>query len=135
VIERDGADLTVLVVDDEPMILGLLSTALPAFGLAVLASEPGEPALDLFRAHAAQIGAVLLDVQMEPWDGPRTLAELRRLAPAVPVAFMSGSTGRYLPEELLALGAARVFPKPFPDLAALALGLREIAAAPDTTGG
>jgi CheY-like chemotaxis protein len=135
VIERDGADLTVLVVDDEPMILGLLSTALPAFGLTVLAAEPGEPALDLFRAHAARIGAVLLDVQMEPWDGPRTLAELRRLAPAVPVAFMSGSTGRYSTGELLVLGAARVFPKTFPDLAALALGLREIAAAPDTTGG
>jgi two-component system, OmpR family, response regulator len=135
VVERDGADVIVLVVDDEPLVLGLLATALPRFGLGVLAAGRGEAAVGLFEAHRGRIGAVLLDVQMEPWDGPRTLAELRRLDPTVPAAFMSGNTGRYSADELLALGAARVFPKPFKDLAAVASAIRELAAVPDSAGG
>jgi two-component system, OmpR family, response regulator len=134
-VGRDGADVTVLVVDDEPLVLGLLAVTLRSFGLSVVTAGRGEAAVGLFRAHPARIGAVLLDVQMEPWDGPRTLAELRRVDPTVPAAFMSGDTGRYSADELLALGAARVFPKPFKDLAAVAAALRELAAVPDPAGG
>ena len=134
-VERDGADVIVLVVDDEPLVLGMVATALRSFGLTVVTAGRGDEAVSRFEAHGTRIGAVLLDVQMEPWDGPRTLAALRRLDPAVPAAFMSGDTGRYSAAELLALGAARVFFKPFPNLAALAAALRELAAVSDPAGG
>ena len=55
----------------------------------------------------------LLDVCMPGLDGPRTLAELHGVNPALRVCFMSGFTGKYTTEELLALGATRFFEKPF----------------------
>jgi two-component system, OmpR family, response regulator len=85
--------------------------------------------VEVYRSHRDRIDLVLLDVQMSPWDGPRTLAELRRINPNVRVAFMSGSTDVYSAGELLALGPVRVFPKPFPSVVRLADELRALVAA------
>ena len=42
--------------------------------------------------------------------------------------FMSGDTGHYTAEDLLAAGATHVFPKPFSSLKRLALSLADIIA-------
>jgi DNA-binding response OmpR family regulator len=53
-------------------------------------------------------------------DGPATLRELRGLDPCLRCCFLTGEPGGYGEEGLLALGAERVFLKPFrlPELAA-----------------
>lgn len=132
--EYTQPEVTVLVVDDEPLVRSVVTAALRAFGVTVVAAGRGEEAVGLLRAHPARIGAALLDVQMSPWDGPRTLAELRRIEPALPAAFMSGNTGYYSTDDLRAMGAARVFAKPFQDLAGLAAELRELANATNAVG-
>src|SRR4051794_23051074 len=121
---------TILVVDDEAAILRLLAYALGRAGFVVLTAGGGAEAVEVFRREGAVIDLVLLDVQMPPpLGGPAALRELRRIDPAVRAAFMSGSTGDYTDADLLALGALRVFAKPFASLTDLADALKELASA------
>ena len=103
----------ILVVDDDPMLLTLLNTVLQRRGFNVWVSGGGQAALELYRRCWERIAVVLLDVRMPDLDGPQTLTELRRLNPSLACCFMSGHTGDYAGEELLALGALRCFDKPF----------------------
>ncbi len=104
----------ILVVDDDALVLNLLHTLLRRQGFTVWLAPGGAAAVEVFRREQANIAVVLLDVRMPGLDGPQTLAELRRIRPTVPVCFMSGCTDPYTSEDLLALGAAHLFPKPFP---------------------
>jgi two-component system, OmpR family, response regulator len=115
----------VLVVDDDPAVLGMLAAALRSEGLTVCLAGSGGEALALYRRHGTAVGVVLLDVRMAPPDGPQTLVALRQLDPGVRAVFMSGDTGPYSAEELLGMGAGRVIAKPFRSMAEVAQALRE----------
>src|SRR5262245_42154394 len=99
----------ILVVDDDAMLRTLLVAVLARKGFRIWAAGEGHAAIDLFRRLQGQVSLVLLDVCMPGLDGPRTLAELRRLEPGLRACFMSGHTGNYAPEELLGQGALRFF--------------------------
>jgi CheY-like chemotaxis protein len=92
----------------------LLELALTRYGLRVHQASDGREALDLFARLRADIDVVVLDVRMPGVGGPETLAELRRLKPALRAVFVTGYTGDLSEEELLAQGASRIFYKPFP---------------------
>jgi DNA-binding response OmpR family regulator len=111
----------ILVVDDDPHLRHILGLALPCFGFTAWLASGGEEALALYRAHPREVALALLDVVMPGLDGPATLLALRELAPSLTCCFMTGDAGGHTPADLLALGARRVFPKPF--------GLDELAAA------
>jgi CheY-like chemotaxis protein len=103
----------VLVADDNEHVRAVLGVTLREMGLTPFLAADGREAVELFGRHRDQVRAVLLDVRMPGLDGPRTLAELRRIVPHVPCCFMTGNSGHYGGGDLLALGAARVFEKPF----------------------
>jgi DNA-binding NtrC family response regulator len=103
----------VLVVDDDKVLLGLLNTTLQRHGFRVWLAGCGVEAIEVYQRHRASINVVLLDVRMPGLDGPRTLTALRRLDPSVACCFMSGYTADYPLPELLRLGAAHFFDKPF----------------------
>src|SRR5262249_49112716 len=107
----DVAD--VLVVDDEPLLRGLLDAALRRHGYGVLLADNGAAAVRLYRDRRERIGLVLLDVRMPVLDGPQTLRALQQIDPAVRCCFMSGNVGDHAPDDLLALGALHFLEKPF----------------------
>jgi CheY-like chemotaxis protein len=104
----------ILVVDDEELLRSVLQLVLRREGFQVFAAANGHEALKEFRQHRDAIDMVLLDVRMPGLNGPGTLTALKALAPEVRCCFMSGDMGGGRPEDLLALGAERVFAKPFP---------------------
>jgi DNA-binding response OmpR family regulator len=115
----------VLVVDDEPTIRDLLQKGLEAFGLNAITAASCREALEALDKQAGHIGVALLDVLLPGQDGPQALAALRTRQADLPCCFMSGNMGRYSEADLLALGAAFVFHKPF-HLESLARDLRRL---------
>jgi CheY-like chemotaxis protein len=81
---------TVLVVDDENIVLEAHKKALEAFGFTVLIARDGVEAVEVFRQHEAEIRLVLSDLSMPRMDGWETLSALRKIAPGLPVILCSG---------------------------------------------
>ncbi len=81
---------TVLVVDDEEGVRNVARQALEMVGFTVLCAQDGREGLELFRKHASQVVAVLLDLTMPGEPGPLVLAQLRAVDPRVRVILSSG---------------------------------------------
>ena len=125
----DAPDITVLVVDDEPCVRGVLQVGLARQGMRVLAAADGPTAVRLYQESDARVDVVLSDVRMPGMDGPQTVDALRALDPGVRAVFMSGNTGGYSAADLTRRGAV-LLNKPFTDLSALAAVLRQVASTP-----
>ncbi|WP_062992106.1 response regulator transcription factor [Nocardia anaemiae] len=78
---------TVLVVDDEPNILDLLSAALRMSGFDVRTAASGYAALAEAAAHRPDI--VVLDVMLPDLDGYAVARRLREVDSQVPVLFLT----------------------------------------------
>jgi DNA-binding response OmpR family regulator len=78
---------TVLVVDDEPDQLGLITTFLNREGCIVIAAASGEHALSLPADLPVDI--MILDLVLPGVDGWQLAAELKTRFPGCPVAIMS----------------------------------------------
>ncbi len=80
---------TVLVVDDAPVVVDVLTLVLTDLGYDVDGATDGETALRLFTSHRHDV--VLTDLRMPRLSGWELIDALRRLAPAGPILAMSGS--------------------------------------------
>lgn len=80
--------LRVLVVDDEPVLRGVLREILEIEGYAVVEASGRESALRACRENA--IDAAVLDVSLPSIPGPQLLAKLREIRPGLPAVFISG---------------------------------------------
>jgi CheY-like chemotaxis protein len=82
---------TILVVDDEPMILELITTILRTAGFAVLTASSGASALSVAQPHRDEIRLLITDVAMPGMDGPTLARLLTADTPELPVLYMSGT--------------------------------------------
>jgi DNA-binding response OmpR family regulator len=112
-VQPSAAPPGVLVADDDEHIRFLLRLALRQAGFNPLVAADGRAAVAMFLRYKDEVRAVLLDVNMPGLDGPGALAQIRQIAPQVRCCFMTGHAAHYGADNLLALGAARVFDKPF----------------------
>ncbi len=78
---------TLLVVDDEPQILQVVSGILLDEGFEVLTAPDGETALKLVADASPDL--VLLDIALPGMDGLEVLTELKRLYATLPVIIIS----------------------------------------------
>lgn len=81
----------VLVIDDDPLIREFLAMLLEDEGYSMLVAEDGVEGIKVFRAHAPQICAVILDLIMPNMDGVAAFRELVTIRSDVPVIIASGS--------------------------------------------
>jgi len=81
---------TILVVEDDSTLRAAVERALAANGFGVLTACDGSEAVELFRVHASQIEAVLLDLTLPGLSGAEVLPALRALRRDVPVVVWSG---------------------------------------------
>jgi two-component system, OmpR family, KDP operon response regulator KdpE len=102
--------LTVLVVDDEPAMVGALGALLGQAGHRIVAAYDGEEALRRFRADGPDL--VLLDLAMPGLDGA-TVCSTIRAESDTPIVVVSGERDRAATVELLDLGADDYIRKPF----------------------
>ncbi len=124
---HDDAVLEVLVVDDEEEVLRLLGLALHNYCFRVRLADSGKKDVELFRRYHSYIDVVLTDVLMPGMDGPEMLAELRTIAPEIPVVFMTGGLGHYSNQDLIEMSGCDVLTKPFNSLEKIARQLLSAA--------
>jgi PAS domain S-box-containing protein len=103
----------VLVVDDEEPVLEVAQHFLERAGFAVLTALGGEQAVDLFRARAEEIDAVVLDLTMPDKDGLETCLEIGRIRSGVPVIVTSGFGEEFSNRRLEGQAIAGFLRKPF----------------------
>ncbi len=76
---------TILIIDDEDSLRLPVAEMLRRKGFSVLETGDGATGVDLFRAHAAEIDIVLLDLTLPGMSGADVFRELRKLRPDLPV--------------------------------------------------
>jgi PAS domain S-box-containing protein len=81
---------TILLVDDEPVVLRAARIALERLNCAVLVAETGPAAIELLRRHAPAVSLIILDMSMPGMSGLEVLPELRKVRRDVPVLVSSG---------------------------------------------
>ena len=86
-------DEVVLVVEDEPMVRGIMARTLRESGYAVLEAGDGREALDMMTAVRGEVSLIIADVVMPGLGGRDLAARLAETWPKVPVLFTSGYTG------------------------------------------
>lgn len=101
----------VLVVDDDPLVLDLVSTRLELAGYKVTTASDAWQ--EVIQAQGLKLGLVITDIQMPGFGtGVDAFKKLREASPLLPVIFMSGMK----PDDAKALippdPKARFIPKP-----------------------
>ena len=81
---------TVLVVDDDPLVLKMLALILKREGFSVLAAGGGLEAMLEWMSHRGEIDLLISDVEMPEIDGPTLASLLLAENPALAVLFLSG---------------------------------------------
>ena len=115
--------MRVLVVEDEPDLLSVISQSLREEGYAVDTAADGEEGL--FKAQGGQYDALVLDLMLPRMDGWAVLKALRREGLSVPVLVLTARDA--LPDRVRGLdsGADDYLTKPF-DLTELLARLRAL---------
>lgn len=104
---------TILIVDDNPANLGVLSDTLDQSGLEVCVAQSGKIALE--RVKYARPSLILLDVMMPEIDGFETCRRLKANPETqdIPVIFMTALSDTANKVEGFQLGAVDYITKPF----------------------
>jgi len=108
--QQAGDGRTVLLVDDEPDILGFMELALRECGYEVITASSGRDALAVLDRSSPEL--ILLDAKMPMMGGEEFLQEFRRRpGPRVPVVLVTAM--RMQASEAARLGAQDLLAKPF----------------------
>jgi two-component system, cell cycle sensor histidine kinase and response regulator CckA len=99
----------ILVVDDEPSLLQLVTMVLKQHGHTVLSASNGVEALMVYSSYQARVDLVLSDVMMPGMNGIELAERFRALNPEVRILLMTG----FVPESLQVPKGVQVLKKPF----------------------
>jgi two-component system cell cycle sensor histidine kinase/response regulator CckA len=108
-----GRGETVLVVEDEAIVLNMTRAMLQRLGYTVLAADtPGE-ALRLAEAHADQLDLLITDVVMSGMNGRELANRVVAQFPSVKVLFVSGYTADVIAQHGILEKGVHFMQKPF----------------------
>lgn len=120
-----GLQETILVIDDEEMILAVSRDLLQELGYRVLIADSGVAALQLVAAEREGIDLVILDMVLPDMDGSAIFDRLRELVPDIKVLLASGYSVDERARAILARGCRAFIQKPY-SLEGLANKVREV---------
>jgi two-component system cell cycle sensor histidine kinase/response regulator CckA len=120
---RDGAE-TILLVEDEEVLLHLSTQLLQRLGYTVLPAGSPQAALALLEARAAPVDLLITDVVMPEMSGRDLYTRLSAVQPGLRCLFMSGYTENVIAHQGVLDAGVHFLQKPFA-LEALARKVRE----------
>jgi PAS domain S-box-containing protein len=116
---------TVLLVDDEDMIIDVGTRMLNKLGYKVFAARDGTEAIDVFQKHQGKIDVIVLDMIMPQMGGGETYDRIKKITPGVKVLLSSGYSINGQASEILNRGCNGFIQKPF-NLQDLSQSLRTV---------
>ena len=110
----------ILVVDDEPSLVNLLSETLRELGYCPVGHTSSLAALEAFRASPQEFDALITDESMPGSSGSELIRKIKAIRPAIPTLLVSGYLSNAVLQTAQNAGADDVLRKP--------IYFREIAA-------
>lgn len=104
---------TVLLVDDEEMIIDVGRRMLEKLGYDTLTASNGSKAIEIYQNRAKDIDLVILDMVMPKLSGGETFDRLKEINPAINVILCSGYSIDGQASEILKRGCRAFIQKPF----------------------
>ena len=104
---------TVLLIDDDELILSSMGMAFGINGYNVIAASDGEKAIKVFKEKSKEVDYIVLDKSMPRLDGIRTLKQLKNIDKDCVLFMMSGYFSMDEEAKLKEDGVEKIFNKPF----------------------
>ncbi len=102
---------SILIIDDEPQVLSLLTEALERNGYQTFGAQDAETAWEHLKKN--QVDVIFLDLRMPAMDGVQTLERIRETHPTTPVVIITAYPRDLLVDRAMKLGAFACLIKPF----------------------
>ncbi|MBF0399124.1 MAG: response regulator, partial [Desulfobacterales bacterium] len=118
-------DKTVLIIDDEKMVLDVMPKMLNKLGYKTLTAQNGKDAIDIYENNIKKIDIVILDIIMPEISGAEVFKHLKEIDPNVKVLLCSGYSIEDVAPQLLQEGCKGFIKKPF-NMIQLSHKLKEI---------
>ena len=116
---------TIVVVDDEQMILDVGKAMLEKLGYHVIAVNGGARAIEIIKNEVDNIHLVILDLIMPGLDGGKTFDLIREIKTDLPVILSSGYSLNGQAKEIMQRGCNGFIQKPF-NIAELSQKVRKV---------
>jgi CheY-like chemotaxis protein len=104
---------TILLVDDEEVVLNVAHQMLDKLGYTVLPARSGGDGLQLFAQHQGRIDLVILDMVMPDMNGGDVFDKIQEIRPGVPILLASGYSLEGPAEEIMERGCRGFIQKPY----------------------
>lgn len=104
---------TILLVDDEPMIIEVVSKILSRLGYDVLTAASGQDALEKYKSNGDRIDLLIIDMIMPQMSGGELFDRLKKINPTVSVILSSGYSVDGEAQKILERGCNGFLQKPF----------------------
>jgi len=104
---------SILAVDDDSSVLGMLESVLAGAGYRVITANGGWSAVEAYENSSDPIDLLLTDVIMPDLTGPVLAERLRARQPGLPVLFISGFHDADLVQRFVSAKGFTLLPKPF----------------------
>jgi two-component system, cell cycle sensor histidine kinase and response regulator CckA len=128
-VEKEGDDLhlaalrdtraipggmeTILVIEDEPMIMEMLRSSLSQRGYTILSARDGEEGVEQYAQNRDAISVVLSDLGLPKITGEEVCRRIVALNPAAKVIIASGFVDPKVRDRLLQMGVSMIVQKPY----------------------
>ncbi len=104
---------TILLIDDESLIINVARDILKTLGYTVLAAQQGSAAIDTYRKSKEIIDLIILDMVMPEMSGEEVFDELKKINPDAKVLLSSGYSLNGRAGKIISRGCAGFIQKPF----------------------
>ncbi len=104
---------TILIADDESIVLETADALLRHFGYNTVLARDGHEAIARFRENPKGFLVALVDLTMPGLDGAEVMRMIRTINPSMPVLVMSGFSEQDVLKRLQGLGRVGIMRKPF----------------------
>jgi CheY-like chemotaxis protein len=104
---------TILIVDDEAMIISVGRELLKSLGYTILTAQDGPAALEIYKESKDRIDLVILDMVMPEMSGGEVFDELKKINPDVKVLLSSSYSLNGQASKIINRGCVGFIQKPF----------------------